>query len=470
MIDDLNEIDSIYLSILNSINFTEKSLTSINKEDLKKEFISIMCDVITDIREIKERIKEYKKRYNDLQNQRGLEIEYQRRKLLYFCKINKKALDDICSFLSESISQYIDQHILTPDNCAKYQYEILKNFYSCDYPYEVVIKVDYYILYNYFKDNDYDVFEFETKEKCLMDLYDNNPDDLWKMLYDYIDNNSILAEVIERINGCYHLAKRKEIFEILSKLFYEENYLTFITLGLLQIEGLFDDYSKLKFGESKDQGTLIEKVDKTLNNNTFEMFKLYPYFAFDIPRLRNEVAHTGMISTTKDQKKISYDLIFDLYILSGLVENHSCTPIRNLVNIYDSFIEYTAYEGEDLKYICLIYQLFYGYLLTPADFKIYFSIIKKYQDFENELNFYGNAYSKIKCISEMILKEETWSAIVKIIKKDSAIPIYMSTLFYYNNGSFFQFAEIIKNDYISILSGKAKDICKEVSKLLKESK
>lgn len=57
---------------------------------------------------------------------------------------------------------------------------------------------------------------------------------------------------------------------------------------------------------------------------------MYPYFAFDVPLLRNEVAHKGMLQT-ENAEFWAYNLVLDLNTLSQLVKTESyislCAPL-----------------------------------------------------------------------------------------------------------------------------------------------
>lgn len=76
-------------------------------------------------------------------------------------------------------------------------------------------------------------------------------------------------------------------------------------LQTIQLKGIFYDLVGIKFGRKEKQGTLVEKVNRAFKNDKFLKLTLYPYFAFDIPDLRNEIAHKGI--TEFKEVKGGYD-------------------------------------------------------------------------------------------------------------------------------------------------------------------
>ena len=79
------------------------------KTILRDNFIHLMCLVISDLRTIDNRLVSYKKRRNDIEADKSNGAEYKRRKLDYFSKQNKKALNDIVHFLNNGVAVYLEE-------------------------------------------------------------------------------------------------------------------------------------------------------------------------------------------------------------------------------------------------------------------------------------------------------------------------------------------------------------------------
>lgn len=453
-----------------------KQTASIEPDVFQRNFIFLMCNIIKDIKEIENRLKEYRKEYDSLKNAHGLEAEYKRRKLLYFCDINKKAHKEICSFISDRLVKYLldtscdllkreDERELYFDitSYRRYKYAIHRKYFSYDFPFEAASKTEVYVK------SKFDIEDWLSEEKRLMDLLSQNPEAFWKLLYNYVDDDQIMDTIKKIVKDNYHLSKRKEIFETLNDLLASKKYQSFITLGLIQIEGLFDDYCRLKFGENNSQGTLIEKVQKSLENNEFVFYKMYPYFALDIPQLRNEVAHTGMIQTD-NAKKMVYNLILDLNTLTQMVLKASDFKFRTAQLIYKKISEIDLDSADtktkDHAYDSLLLEMLQEFMLPDDGF---WDMIKNPDDYKEEIQFYKIEDLKegyidrpgiIKSISDIVRRAEFWKAMYRLVNENCNETRYFSEAE--------EFAIKMKNDYISILEPTAKAECIEVSRILNQ--
>ena len=85
----------------------DKQIPEEKKDLIQKNFIHLMCQIRNDLYIIDERLKKYKCEREKLERIKSNEMEYRRRKLEYFVKLNKKAQDDIVSFLVKDITKYL---------------------------------------------------------------------------------------------------------------------------------------------------------------------------------------------------------------------------------------------------------------------------------------------------------------------------------------------------------------------------
>ncbi len=83
------------------------TVTEKEKNVLTKNFVHLMCTVIDDLRSIDKRLSEYRERYEFLKNDRSNAAEFKRRKIQYFCDINKNARSEILDFVTNGIKQYL---------------------------------------------------------------------------------------------------------------------------------------------------------------------------------------------------------------------------------------------------------------------------------------------------------------------------------------------------------------------------
>lgn len=449
---------------------------SIEPEVFQRNFIYLMCNIIKDIKEIETRLKEYRNEFDSLKNTQGLEAEYKRRKLLYFCNINKQAHKEICSFISDGLVKYLldkSYDMLKREDeregqfdlysCLRYKYAVHRKYFSYDYPFDAASKIEVYIR------SKFDLYNMFSEENRLLDLLSKDPEAFWEILYKYVDDDEIMDTIKNTVETNYHLSKRKEIFETLNELLSSKKYQSFITLGLIQIEGLFDDYCRLKFGDNNTQGTLIEKVQKSLEKNEFVFYKMYPYFALDIPKLRNEVAHTGMIQTENAHKMV-YNLILDLNTLTQMVLKESDFKFRTAQLIYKKISE-LDFDSADPKIIDSAYdsllQEMLAYFMLPDDG--FWKMIKNPNDYNDEIQFYKNDELEegyidrpgiINSLSEIVKSVEFWKAMYRLVNENCNETRYFSEAE--------EFATKMKNDYISVLEPAAKAECIEVSKLLEQ--
>lgn len=281
----------------------------------------------------------------------------------------------------------------------------------------------------------------------------------------------MIDDILMMVNHNYHLHKRYEIFQDLARLFSEKHYQSFMSLGLLQLEGLFYDLCQIKYGVKENMGTLVEKVQKSLQGkNEFSFMRFYPYFAFDIPIQRNEIAHKGMIETT-DLEDSAYNLILDLNTVVKMVKSESYDKFIVFVMIHEQMIKLESEGQEKLGSRQKVYRTFLTELIENSVIanEYFWSVLKKPEDFEEEMSFYKpeelqdgyvDLSGIVTMISLMIRQKDFWQELLNVVNElkesNGDIPEEL-----------YDFAKRLKNDYISELTGEVKNYCIEISKLLK---
>lgn len=442
-----------------------------NKDVFLRNYIYCMVIARKHLLEIDNRIKEIKQKKNCISDKES----YPFRKLKYFEKKNESAKEQITNFICNGLVSYIvgrndkysdliDRHneenmwLLGPT----YDYQYNSKYYSPDYDFSTFTKF-YSIpgvpIIESFKQID-DIIEL--KEKSIEE-YDSK-------IKSFVESKKLLTKLLERVSKNYHIHSRREIFESLLTLFNERKYLAFVVSATIQLEGMFYELISIKAGTKEKQGTLVEKVEKAFEKNQILMHTLYPYFAFDVPDLRNQVAHKGIVDSVNIEM-LAYELILDLNCIVTLVEQESIDKykivliIRDTLNEVDSdkFASESDYYAEISK--VLIYELFRNYRFTS---KYFWDLITEPNLFDDELNYYipndasdDEIYLKdtVYALSNLFIKEEFWLIVLEESKKISSI----------NKNNPFDFGSYIvklKNQFISKLSGKSKKLCCQVNQTL----
>lgn len=453
-------------------------LLSLNREQIEnpelilKNYFHLMCHICQDVKEIKNRIKEYQDEFARAKDEKSNEAEFRKRKLVYFCKLNKQALDEINEFVADGIPQFLleqDYDTLKSETengygqslfyRRRYKYSLHRDYYSIDFPFECLVKVKQYLS------EKYDLPEIYRQEEKLLNAYRANSDKFFRIMDRYVVQDNVIKRILGRICSCYHLIKRQEIFETLAILFAEEKYQSFNALGVLQVEGLFDDYCEIRFGESQNHGTLTEKAQKALESKEFDNMRLYPYFAFDIPLLRNEVAHKGLLKE-EGAKRIAYNIVLDLNTLSQIVFEESFNKFNYTIQIYEFFNELSVDDGLEIEevYFSLLERLAIMDAIVPQEF---WQLFRNPEKYEKEIEFYRDSNlpegmidlpGMIETMFNIIRSETFWKAMNRFVESNTTEEV-----------SVFQvedFARNMKNRYIGILEGKAKGECIEVAKIV----
>lgn len=461
--------------LLRQLNINSSTFTTDKKELLQKNFIYIMCLIIGDLKAIENRIEEYKGEYKKLNRDKSNTAEYQRRKIEYFCTINKDARIEIINFLETGLKNYLLENEFDAlrreeenDGLTKlfmdrrYKYAHLKEYYDMSFDYAACVRASYIPGVKLEE-------SFKT-EKSLLELKNSNPYQYKVKMHKLVEDKHIIQNIVNRVTQNYYLFKRKEIFENMSECFINKNYQSFLALGLIQLEGMFYDLCKIKFGDKENMGTLVEKVQKSLDGgNGYRFMRFYPYFAFDVPIMRNEIAHKGMMDST-DIEEAAYNLVLDLNTVSSMVKDES----------YDKFIVFLMTHEEMIKVDSdhpdspefnrelnrkLIFELIQNSVIENDYF---WKVLKAPLDYKEELTFYAqddlpegyiDLPGIVMKISTLLRQEGFWialyEAVNEYVEKEEDIQKELS-----------DFAKRLKNDYISELTGGAKEACIKLAKII----
>ncbi len=195
-------------------------------------------------------------------------------------------------------------------------------------------------------------------------------------------------------------------------------------LRLIQIEGLFDDYCRIKFGEVDNQGTLVEKAKKTLGTNEYSILRMYPYFAFEVPVLRNKVAHKGMLRM-ETTHRYAYNLVLDFNTLSKMVVLESIDKFVYAFLIFEKLHEKNskAVGNTDELFDELVYELLGFDKISNNHF---WKIIRNPEEYSDGIDFYKGYKLEesrkdlpqiVDTLSKLVRSEGLWMALHRLVQK-----------------------------------------------------
>lgn len=404
---------------------------------------------------------------------------YAFKKLNYFQQLNEEAKAEIINFICTGINRYVagiknPYFDLIDRDCEQnmwlrgpvYDYLYNAQFYDPEYDFSTYVKF-YSIPGVKIIDSFRNIEKYIKLKKYSPELYQQE-------IIKTVDENNIISEMANRVSSNYHVHERKEIFDSMVKMIREEKYLAFITMATIQLEGIFYDLVCIKYGKKERQGTLVDKVKRTFENSPVLVKTLYPYFAFDIPGLRNEVAHKGIVEG-RNLKQTAYELVLDLNCILCLTEEASTDKFKKFIRIYDKLNDIEEGGGKNYKESdsifadCFVEELYMDNIINNEYF---WELLLDPTKYEEELDYYcpENLNDNEAClkdvvylISYLVRSEEFWTRICDIC----------NSLFFGNlevNKYLVRFLEMLKKNFISVLTGEAKARCCQVDAKLKEIK
>lgn len=120
-----------------------------------------------------------------------------------------------------------------------------------------------------------------------------------------------IREKLESLTDKSHiLFSRKQIIETMLRHFEERDYISFVSMAPLQIEGIFADICR-EIGVSESQLDISSLNDKLQHiDERVPGFFSFEYYSFKFPVLRNLVAHGGLVDG--ELKDTAIHLMLDL--------------------------------------------------------------------------------------------------------------------------------------------------------------
>lgn len=135
----------------------------------------------------------------------------------------------------------------------------------------------------------------ELIEKCR-----KSPENFKEIAHYYIagvpDSLPSVSEKLEKLVEESHiLTRRKQVISTMLKHFETKDYISFVSIAPLQIEGIFADICR-EIGVSENQLDISSLNDKLHHiDGKINSFFYFEYYSFKFPVLRNLVAHGGLV-------------------------------------------------------------------------------------------------------------------------------------------------------------------------------
>lgn len=412
--------EEIFDSLLNQLNISNHSFSNAEIENIISNYIFITESIRKDLQEIDERLVELR----ELDKSTPKDDDYKHKKYRYFAELNRNAKEQIMEFYSfklfeqllESRSyKYIDREndsLTMLFFSGRYDYAQFRKYYDFKYDFSTEAKIRFI-----------PGIELGKEEKVIqrfIKLKDSSLEDYNNEIERMVEDNKIVEYIRDKIKYNHYLSKRSEMFETLVSLYSQNKYQTFIALAVIQLEGLFYDCCSIidekELGNKA--GTLVEKAQKVFSSKPVLQMSVYPYFAFDVPDLRNEVAHNGMISN-KELKSVANNIVLDLYTLVYWACHLSNNKYIPLVMIMDKIKDV---QTDDARVVELLFlEMFQIYQISGGKF---IEVLKEPSKYKTEIDFYEpqdksddviSLNEVVLSISNKIKSETFWLYVLSII-------------------------------------------------------
>ena len=367
-----------------------------------------------------EKIEKNLNRIRELDKQKDID-ENTHKKYRYFQEMNWKAREEISVFLAYKFHSFLEENrsICLSDNNenlifairTNYKFGLYKKYYDPEYDFSTEAKWRAFPI------------PLQDQEKRIteaIELKATDPMEYYKTIRKIIEDNQILFKCSKLIECHNILSRRREIFVTLIDLYQKKCWQSFIALASLQIEGLFYDCCEII--KAKDlggtAGSFTEKVEKAFRDNEIMMLQVYPYFMYDVPLIRNMVAHVGTLEINDHKAE---DLVADMILdLNALVEwNYRLSRVKYTIisMIYDELQR--KHRSDSNQLLCSMLSC-----TTVSDYK-YIKLIKRPSDYESEMvcmkcdiQYWK---TRIQFIRNIIDTEEFWKEIEDHIDENAVI-------------------------------------------------
>ncbi|WP_415880695.1 hypothetical protein [Methylomonas sp. TEB] len=287
-------------------NFVEKEYLDLEVEP-KTKFTELAIRVNEDLIALAENLSYIKKELDSLEQKKmkdgrlAADERYYRNQLEYFEKKNLVAKDEIVDFMTHKIKQ----HAIDKASVQRLPFVSMGLSLFGDSPYAFGRRARWVLA------DPYDVCSLNVYSNKFMDLpvsdyralvkeCKSSPEKFKRYATDYINGASgefpsIREKLADLVQKSHILFDRKQVIETMLRHFDEKDYISFVSMAPLQIEGIFADICR-EIGVSEKQLDISSLNDKLQHiDERIRRFFFFEYYAFLFPVLRNQVAHGGLV-------------------------------------------------------------------------------------------------------------------------------------------------------------------------------
>lgn len=322
--------------------FIEKEYLHLEIEPSNK-FLEVSMQVSNDLARIASNLKYIKHERNALEDKKikhgrlSPNERYYRNQLDYFENKNIVARNEIVDFMADGIRPYAIKKSSVPSPLhnpfgfifGDSPYRFGRAFlWAINDPYDVRSLDEYS---NKFTDLPVQA-HIDLIEDCK-----KSPENFRELALAYINGDpdhfhSTKEKIIDFVSRSHLLGRRKQVIETMLKHFERKDYISFVSIAPLQIEGIFADICR-ELGVSESQldisslNAKLEHIDGKMNS-----FFYYEYYSFKFPVLRNLVAHGGLVDGELENTAIH--LMLDLLPVCELTISEDL-PINHAMKVLD---------------------------------------------------------------------------------------------------------------------------------------
>ncbi|MEO3724741.1 hypothetical protein ABHN98_09355 [Pseudomonas syringae] len=320
-------------------SFVEKTYLHLEVEP-KSKFTELSLRVNEDLIAVSENIAHIKKELTLLEEKKNkngrltADDRYYRNQLEYFEKKNLVAKNEIVEFMTSGIKK----HAISKASVRRSFAATFENSFLGDSPYAFGRRSHWVPV------DPYDVNSLDVYSNKFMDLpistyielikeCKSSPETFKKYASTYIagipdELPSIREKLSELVDKSHILFSRKKTIETMLSHFEKKDYISFVSMAPLQIEGIFADICR-EIGVSESQLDISSLNDKLqhIEERTRSFFS-FEYYSFKFPTLRNLVAHGGLVDG--DLEDTAIYLMLDLLPVCELTISKDLPIIRAL--------------------------------------------------------------------------------------------------------------------------------------------
>lgn len=264
------------------------------------------------------------------------EDRYYRHQLEYFEKKNLIAKGEIVEYVANRMKG----HAISKASSSKFNFVNIGKALFGDSPYPFGRRL------HWAPADPYDVRELDEFANKFMDLplpeykrlvrdLRQSPEKFKELAIEYINGvenwlPSARSKLEKLIAKSHILNSRKQVIQTMLDHFEHKDYISFVSMAPLQIEGIFADICR-GIGVSENQLDISSLNDKLTHiDNEMWHFHSFEYYSFKFPVFRNLVAHGGLVDG--ELEDVAVKLMLDLLPVCELAASDEL-PVMKAIKV-----------------------------------------------------------------------------------------------------------------------------------------